>query len=342
MNYYTRFMGLSNHLNKEVHPKVNAGSTAAETVWLTDHGPDHIATVIGRIHDLAFQSGAYVVSPYEAYILAVAAHMHDIGNVYGREEHERRVRDILFGLDDTLIGDDNIEKRMICDIAMAHGGKIGSDPNGTPDAIAMDTIGRMSHDRPIRKLAAILRLADELADDRTRSNKLDLEVLAENKSYRRQSEIHHVYAQRLHPPAIDHQTRTIQLTFELLMEHVVAKYYKRGKGRYLLDEIFERTLKTHREQIYCSRFMSPDILLDRVAVEILVCTPKYQEVRARLDYTLEQAYPVYICKIADAVPSLHGVSGHGLAGTIDEIMEARYDGSPVDLNPILSTAEYES
>lgn len=332
VDYLSRYIALSEHLDREVHPKVNAGASAMDSIWLTDHGPEHIATVISRMDDLTYQHGRYVVSPYEAYILLVAAHMHDIGNVFGRSEHEGRVRNVLFEMEDSLVGDDNIEKRMICDIAIAHGGRIADD-EAVPNAIAMDTIGRMPHERPIRKLAAILRLADELADDRTRSNALDLEVLAKNETYERQSQIHHVYAQRLHPPIVNHQTRTIKLMFEMLVEHVVQQYYKRGTKQYLLDEIFERTLKTHREQVYCGRFMSPDILLDHVEVEIMICAENYSEVLARLNYVLEQAYPTYISRIVDVVPALNGMSGQHLAGTIENIVE-EYDGSPINLNGV--------
>src|SRR5690606_20790147 len=97
---------------------------------------------------------------------------HDVGNIYGRDEHERKVHEVLFSLDHTLVGEDTLEKRMICHIAMAHGGFVDVNKENK------DTIGALRYDRSskpsgvdVKKLAAVLRLADELADDKTRTNR---------------------------------------------------------------------------------------------------------------------------------------------------------------------------
>ena len=84
VDYHDRYVRLNQHLNDHVHPKVNAGAAATDDLWLTDHGPEHVATVISRINDLTFRDGNFVVSPYEAYLLLVSAHFHDVGNVFGR------------------------------------------------------------------------------------------------------------------------------------------------------------------------------------------------------------------------------------------------------------------
>ena len=97
---------------------------------------------------------------------------------------KKHLRDVLFTLPPEYTGDDNIEKRTICDIAMAHGGKVLSLSGGLPTKDTKDTIGHMSHDRNVKKLAAILRFADELADDRTRTNYLDGMVMQRNTDLR--------------------------------------------------------------------------------------------------------------------------------------------------------------
>ena len=105
VDYYERFVKLDDHLNKHVHPSVNQGATAAgqafanqettaadqkRAIWLTDHGPKHIETVIRRASELAFAPDP-VLSPYEVYILLLAIHFHDVGNIFGRERHEQRI-----------------------------------------------------------------------------------------------------------------------------------------------------------------------------------------------------------------------------------------------------------
>lgn len=283
---YERFVMLDRHLVNEVHRSVEKGAAAIDGIWLNNHGPKHISTVIRRIGELVSADRQFTVTPYEAYLLAVATHFHDIGNVFGRTGHEKRARSELFRLSPLLTGDDTIEKRKIADIAEAHGGKVdGSE----------DTIGSLPNDAPTRRLAAILRFADELADDYTRTWDIDERAMKESERIRKKSEIYHLYSQRLRSVKIDHDSRSVELIFDVLPSHLKKMYYKDGKQRYFLDEIFERTLKVHREQTYCSRFMMPNVVSDRISVKIDVCTPGYDDVLGRFVYTLEQkGYPSYI------------------------------------------------
>lgn len=135
-NYYNRFIEIDNYLNEHIHPEANIGAAAREPIWLTDHGPNHISTVIRRASDLVF-NGSCVLTPYESYILLVAAHLHDVGNIFGRTGHEQKITKVLFSSDDelnSLFGRDAFEKRMIFHIAMAHGGY--ADTPGDKDTIS--------------------------------------------------------------------------------------------------------------------------------------------------------------------------------------------------------------
>ena len=226
IDYYKRFTRIDDWLNKEIHPLVNHGATAHDPIWLTDHGPDHIATVIRRISDLVFPR--CVLTPYEAYILLIASHFHDIGNVFGRKEHEKRCRKIMFDLDSTLVGTDSAEKRMICDIATAHGGYVDEDESNK------DTIGslpypwyRQGGEKSARAqmLAAILRFADELADDDTRTSRF---VMEQTQELYPGSEIYHVYADRLKSVQINRAEGNILISFELSTD-IVAKNTRRKK-----------------------------------------------------------------------------------------------------------------
>lgn len=324
---FKRFVALDKHLVDEVHPHVNTGAAANDAIWLTDHGPRHIKTVIRRIGELTFRNDCFVIKPKDAYLLAVAAHFHDIGNVYGREGHEKRAREELFDLDQSLIGSDNFEKRRICDIAAAHGGlAVGSKDK--------DTIGHLPADETTRRLAAILRFADELADDKTRTTAIGAKVMEDNECIRKQSEIYHVYAERLDQVHIDHSGDRVCLSFELIQEHLCNEYYKSGKKRYLLDEIFERTLKVHREQVYCSKFMIPHIISNRVDVDINVCSKRYERILGRFHYTLEQrGYPDYVTELNSLVPEMANLTGHSVAARIGDILsEVPEEGTELDLN----------
>lgn len=327
---FARFNRLDVHLVDKVHPSIGQGSALSDRILLTDHGPEHISTVIRRIGDLTFDRGEFKISPYEAYLLAVAAHFHDVGNVYGRHEHERRTHSELFSLEHELTGEDTIEKRKIAAIAQAHGGRIDG---------SKDTINALPDDKTLRKLAAILRFADELADDHTRTSKKLRDILGESEEARKESEIYHLYADRLRDVYVDHRSRGVKLCFEVLPCHLCQQYWKDGERRYLIDEIFERTLKVHREQVYCGKFMVPDIVSEVTDVEISVCSASYENILGRFHYTLEQTgYPDHISDFGVLVADygLSDLEGYVVADGIGEVLKDAADlapgAQPVDLN----------
>lgn len=329
VDYFERFARFDEHMNRNVHRFVDIGAAAADGGWLTDHGVGHVSTVMQRIGDLTYRNGCFVLSPYETYIVLIAAHIHDVGNVLGREEHENLARETWFGIDSGLIGRDTVEKRMIFDIAMAHGGSLGADGG-------KDTIGGLRHDRSVRRLAAILRFADELADDYTRTNRFVIEA---TQTVAPGSAVFHIYADRLSKPQINHDTSSINLTFELQESHLTTRYGKGNGEVYLLDEIMARTLKAHREQVYCSKFMNPRVVSERMEVSILVCTARYAEVLGTVSYVLEQkGYPEGIDDIVQLAPELAALCGRSAASRVGQILAAGLGAADPsrDLIPALS------
>ena len=329
VDYFGRFAALDKYMNDQIHDAVNTGAAATGSGWLTDHGSGHVATVIRRIDDLTHSNGRCNLSPYESYLILLAAHIHDVGNVSGRNDHEKRAKEILFQLESAYVGNDTVEKRMIYDIAMAHGGRVASDGS-------RDTIGRLPHDRRIKMLAAILRFADELADDNTRTTRF---VTQNVQTVAPDSSVYHMYAGRLSPPQIDHHSATVTLTFELLEEHLTTRYNKDGAQVYLLDEILARTLKTHREQVYCAKFMTSNIISDRVDVHVLVCTANYADVVGTVAYALEQTgYPIGIDNIVRLAPELSQLCGRSAAQRVSAVFDRHIDSSATDrdLIPLLS------
>ena len=318
IDYYRRFDHLDRYLTQHVHPFVNQGAAVRDNGWLTDHGEDHIRTVLHRASDLTTRDSTTIISPYEAFLLAVAIHFHDVGNVFGREQHERKIAEVMAKLDPTLLGEDGMERRMIRDIAMAHGGYADVERNDK------DTIGRLrwrtpvEHREPrIQLLAALLRFADELADDHTRTSRflLDSQLTA-------QSEVYHYYADRLRRVSVRPDDARVQLIFELDAKHATRKYQKGPKQRvYLYDEIVARCLKMHREQIYCNRFMQPHVVIDRIDVAITITTAAYMRVLKEITFSLRQrGYPDAPSSLRDVAPDAEQLTGSQLRRIIrDEV-----------------------
>ena len=288
VNYYDRFKRLDEYLNANIHLTVNQGAAANGDGWLTDHGIRHIKTVIRRADALVDIGDSLFLTPYEVYLLLVAIHFHDVGNVFGRDRHETKIAVLMQDLDETLIGADGMERRMIRDIAMAHGGYVDIEE------IDKDTIGQLtwehSDDRSeprVQLLAALLRFADELADDHTRTSRFLV-----NSNLLRKSEAYHIYADRLRKVVIRPVNRRVSLLFEMNQTHAETKYWKGRRKVYLYDEIIERTLKMHREQVYCLRFMQPHVRIDMIDVSIVITTDDYMTVLKKITFSLfQRGYP---------------------------------------------------
>jgi hypothetical protein len=310
VNYFERFQRIDEYLNEKIHPVVNQGAAVnsaqpamTKPKWLTDHGPEHIATVIERASSLALHPKP-VLTPYETYLLLLGIHFHDVGNIYGRENHERRITEVMSKIEESLIGTNKLEQRMIRDLAMMHGGEAIVGPPGNKDTIGQLKYAATKSPR-IPLLAAILRMADELAEDHTRTSRFVIEgpIPPEAEAY-------HLYADRLREVRVEASEHRVELVFEIT-ESVANRRLRRDDAEvYLFDEILRRTLKTHRESVYCARFMRHVIHIDHVRVTIKVCSDDYWRVRDKLVYVLrEQGYPSENLTVAQMCPDLQCKSG---------------------------------
>src|SRR5690606_29449229 len=84
VDYFDRFKRLDEWLNANIHKHVNQGATATRdeeadpsepNLWLTDHGPEHVHTVIQRASGLVCEDKC-ILTPYETYLLLLSIHFH--------------------------------------------------------------------------------------------------------------------------------------------------------------------------------------------------------------------------------------------------------------------------
>jgi hypothetical protein len=313
-NYVKEYQAISNHLNHWVHPFVNTGAMMRDGGCLTDHGPEHIKKVILRATEL-LRSINCKLNEYEVFVLLMAIHIHDIGNIKRRKGHEINSLIVLNEVGGLRKGSDRIEWDVIFEIAEAHGG----DPKDKISDLEPEKILNFDVNKPL--LAAILKFADELADDRTRANRYELiqETLPE------ESLIYHKYAYALHSVNVDSITKEVSLLFDVEEDDVNRTYLKKVKDeqgnwvdtqQYLIDEIYERTLKTHLERSYCVRFMRPHIEIDVVRVTITVTLNEvdsrdHKRKKRKISYDLgERGYPtLHPNSITSICPQLEDCTG---------------------------------
>lgn len=317
VDYNAKYVALKNHLVGQVHPHVVPANIARDGGYINDHGPDHIRKLIERLTEL-LKGKNVSISPYETFVLLCAAHFHDIGNMFGRQQHEEQSAKVMNDLG-PLFSNDQVEKRWIFRIAAAHG---GSEKDKITE-IPAETVVLNQTIRP-QFLAALLKFGDELAEDYERAARYPLEKGLVPPS----SEIFHRYAEALHSVTVDHGAQELRFEYEIKKAQVTAAYdFEKNNTAskvYILDEIFKRTMKAHYERIYCMRFLRPQLDLNRISVTISVSDDNLKQL-GQIGYRLEEVgYPgdaggtVY-----DLCPHLREWKGNGnltgehLAQTID-------------------------
>ena len=247
------FAEIEEYLNTNVHPNTVLGAALHGDGLLTDHGVEHVQMVIRNAHFLlqTKQVGTSIdkLNGCEMLVLLLAAHFHDVGNIFGREGHERKINEIIDQLGDrwTL---DTPETSIIEAIAMAHGGHAGDD---TADKDTLRLLERESYwvNIPLRPavLASVLRFADEISDDNTRASRFfnSAGIIPEK------SKIFHEYSLALSPITIN--GNVISFRYYIKVDKVHQKISTgNGQHRYLYDEILHRLRKCLCELEYCRKY----------------------------------------------------------------------------------------
>src|SRR6266513_2914413 len=96
VHYDTVLQNTHNYLNEHVHSTVQQRAELIDKgIYLTDHGAKHIELVLGRVSELvrtekclkAEGPGPVIyepsLMPYEVFLITMATHFHDVGNMYG-------------------------------------------------------------------------------------------------------------------------------------------------------------------------------------------------------------------------------------------------------------------
>lgn len=211
---------------------------------LSDHGPKHIADVLNKANELL---GLQIkeLHAIELYILCVAIIFHDSGNFEGRKKHNKKVAKIY----DMVRKKDarfSSERSAVLAIAGAH---TGFCPNGTPDTIKeLGTNGVFTKPIDFKPLAALLRLADELAEGPQRTSTF---MQAFHK-YPDDSLIYHRLASATHY-TIDPNNRRIQINYSIDLHENDQGELTDGhvKLKSLIELMISRVIKVNEERQYC-------------------------------------------------------------------------------------------
>lgn len=185
------------------------GQIAAAEPDLTDHSEGHLADVMGRALNLLGTSEHYF-TPHELYLLAVSILFHDVGNLHGRVEHQNKIARIY----EAARGRKprfNTERNVILATTGAH---TGSAKDGGKDTLRdVGPLSFLNETVKAQEIAAVLRLADELAEGPHRTSAF----LLNNGMYKPDSRIFHKYASVANY-VVDPQFGRVAITYSIYLE----------------------------------------------------------------------------------------------------------------------------
>lgn len=295
-------------MNRKWHPNVNLGAAISGDQLLTDHGIKHVKSVISHAKDIL--TDVERLNGYEIFLLLVSIHFHDLGNIFGREQHEQEIAKIIDRMGNDLPLD-TAEKELVTSIATAHGGFVDKQARNK------DTIRQVSSDSYYdgisihpKVLASILRFADEISDDLNRSDFNGIEIPHEN-------EVYHEYSKALTPVSI--LGDTIRFKFRIPYDLAQRKIGKGNDEVFLYDEILERMSKCMRELEYCRKYANG--LIRPTTLDITI------------DVLKEKSTFQIIRDMGDSFRlTLHGYPNKNTSGLTDYLdMDDDLTGSPKNL-----------
>jgi hypothetical protein len=214
---------------------------------LTDHGPRHLADVMGRAHQL-LSLGKDDLTPDELYVLCVSILFHDVGNLHGRAEHHKKIGGVyaqLRGQDSRFLS----ERNAVLAVAGAH---TGTTKDGNKDTLRnLDRRTFRGTSVRIREIAALLRLSDELAEGRHRTSA----YLTNIGGYSIDSAIYHAYAEIVEYAVHAADPGRIAMTFTLdIVRKNQALTVHGVELTALLNLCYKRIIKLDQERRFCKYY----------------------------------------------------------------------------------------
>jgi hypothetical protein len=233
--YFTQYTSARDSLIADnFFPQINGSEPN-----LSDHGARHIANVMTNVEKL-LGSKIETQSGITLYCLGLVVLFHDVGNINGREEHNKNIADV-FNHVRKKEARFNRERAVVIRAGEAHCGKSKDGSRDTlKDLEEIDNIdGEKIH---LRSIAALLRLADELAEGPQRTS----QFMIEQHKYDKGSEIFHKYASVTHM-FIDREGGRLSITYDI--DYDSASMQKKDLVE-LLEFSYKRVVKVDEERRY--------------------------------------------------------------------------------------------
>jgi len=254
--YYTK--ALSTLLNEDIFNAIRIIQKG-----LSDHGENHIMNVLDNVYELLvhrkYDSNNNLINEeieplngIQLYFICVLVLFHDVGNltVDRQKHHEQEVIRDIYNYVRKLEREFDDEQILIPEIASKHS---GTAINGSKDTIGdLGIYPRHLFGEKIltKKCAAVLRLADELAEGTQRTSVFMNKYY--NYPYDHSSIIYHKYAE-IAKIDIDREHERICVRYNFTINVKKRKVTESNNKEFieLFDFTIKRMLKLEAERKYC-------------------------------------------------------------------------------------------
>jgi hypothetical protein len=307
INYFDRYIQIKQHLAGKYYQATGSGLGSGGQRF-TKHDITHVDDVIHRAGQL-IGAGAgpnapcAKLVPYEIFALLYAIVVHDAGNAYARAGHEARAFQIIRDMGE-LSALETVERQLIASLAQAHGGRTeDGDRDTIPTTVKEEVSGLDGICVHGRRIAAIVRLADELSEHPRRAD----EIALQPPYNPRQSFLPNFYCKIIN-------TNIDYLSGDVFIKYMIDKANLRetfpdpesdGAETLVVDYIAKRLNKCDLERRYCNRFPNGFAVVwyMRAALQIYDENSLIEEVPVDLSDT---GYPVTERGVKDREPRFDG------------------------------------
>lgn len=243
--FFQDYSLMKDRLERDYYPWIQANCP-----YFTDHGQNHVASVIEKAYSIIGEKRVGDLSALEIYLLLTAIIWHDVGMVLVRTDHQDAVRRVIEGVRGICFNDVQIQG-IVEEIVKAHSGITGLD--AATIEVDCTTPSQATCTISPRNLAAVVRFADEISETRRRINpEIIDQVPATNRLYWEYSNC--ISAAR---PDAERERVVITLSIDLdtaATEFPCSQFVDRSQDGNisLIEYIVLRLEKMNNERFYCA------------------------------------------------------------------------------------------
>ncbi len=304
--YFEHYVSIKQRIADKYYA-VTGAALAQKGDRYTRHDIGHVDDVIetaGLMLGLESDSASPAIKQvlaYEGFVLLVAILLHDAGNAISRDGHEKKAAAILREVGEA-VGLSDIERRIISSIAQAHGGEMEDGSKDTITRLMSEPVPDIGGiEVHAWRLAALLRLADELSENYTRAD----EVAIADAATPPLSVLSNLYCRAINR-RVDFKGKSVHLAFTIdkqLLPRTFVIPVKGGGTREIMfvDYIAERLEKCELERRYCNRFLAGFASYDRIRAKLVIMDGD-QEIDSIAVDLEEVGYPGASSKVRELQP----------------------------------------